>query len=209
MISVFFSRIYVKAWITAPLAVKAPHSDLCLLKSLKEYKTINEAISVVTTEKMARHLWYLSEELVGLSLFDDDIMPNIKDQMVEAILQNENKEAPAKKITVSLESLDSKTLPTFASSNTRLLFKRLKIPNSFLHLPAAQWEENEDYQKARAFCKSLSVTNDHAERSVALVQTFSGHLTKDEEQLQYLLQVVSQHRKNFPKPLKNTLTGQQ
>ena len=42
---VFFSRIYVQAWITAPLAVKAPNSDLSLLKSLKEYANINDAIS--------------------------------------------------------------------------------------------------------------------------------------------------------------------
>ena len=53
---VFFSRIYVKAWVTAPLAVKAPNNDLCLLKSLDQYKIINKAISSATTEKFLRHL---------------------------------------------------------------------------------------------------------------------------------------------------------
>ena len=57
----------------------------------------------------------------------------------------------------------------------------------------------------RKIIKSLAVTNDHAERSVALVLSFSGRLTKEKEQLQYLLQVVSQHRKDFCKPPKNAL----
>lgn len=206
---VFFSRIYVKAWITAPLAVKAPNSDLCLLKSLKEYAAINESISKVATEKMARHLWYLSEELVGLSLFDDDVQPIIKDRMAKAIMVAEETEIPAKRATVLLDDIHTKTLATFATANTQLLFKKLKIPYAFLHLPVAEWDGNSDYQMAKDFFRSLIVTNDHAERSVALVKTFSGRLTKDEDQLQFLLQVVSQHRKSFPQASKNTLIGQQ
>ncbi|KAG0725682.1 hypothetical protein GWK47_038130 [Chionoecetes opilio] len=45
-----------------------------------------------------------------------------------------------------------------------------------------------------------AVVNDHAERGVALIQEFNGSLTKDEEQLQFLLQVVADHRKAFPDP---------
>ena len=206
---VFFSRIYVKAWVTAPLAVKAPNNDLCLLKSLDQYKIINNAISSATTEKFLRHLWYLSEELVGLSLFDDDVSPSIKTEIVQRMLANENNEVPAKKATVSLEKLDNLNLSSFSNSNTQEFLKKLKIQDSFLHLPVAQWEENQDYKAAKKFCHSLAVVNDHAERSVSLVQTYSGRLTKDEEQLQYILQVVSEHRKKFPQMHKYTLTGQQ
>ena len=202
---IFFSRICVKAWITAPLAVKAPYRDLFLLKCLKKYADINDAISEVTTEKMACHLWYLSKEVVGLSLFDDDVMPSIKEKMAKAIWQLMEKETPVKKASVSLNTIISKTLADFASSNTCLLFQKLNLPYSFLHLPVAQWNENEDFKISKDFCKLLAVTNDHAERSVGLVPNFSGHLAKEEEQLQYLLQVVSQHRKDFSKPLKNTL----
>ena len=154
---------------------------------------------------MARHLWYLSEELVGLSLFDDDVMPSIKEKMAQAILQLMEKETPMKKASVSLDIITSKTLADFASSNSCLLFRKLNLPYSFLYHPVAQWNENKDFKISKDFCKSLAVTNRHAERSVALVQNFSGHLTKEEEQLQYLLQVVSQHRKDFSKPLKSAL----
>ena len=169
---VFFSRVYVKAWITAPLAVETPNSDLSLLKCLKKYADIKDAISEVTTEKIARHLWYLSEELVGLSLFDDDAMSSIKEKMAQAILQPMEQETPVKKASVSLNTVTSKTWADFASSNTCLLFQKLNFSYSFLYLPVAQWNENEDFKILKDFCKSLAATNDRAEQSVALVQKF-------------------------------------
>ena len=47
--------------------------------------------------------------------------------------------------------------------------------------------------------------NDNAERGVALVQSYNRLLTKDEEQLQFLLQVVSEHRRVYPDTLKKKL----
>ena len=47
--------------------------------------------------------------------------------------------------------------------------------------------------------------NDRAERAVALVQDFNKTLARGEEQLQFLLQVVSEHRKIFPDCKKSTL----
>ena len=52
----------------------------------------------------------------------------------------------------------------------------------------------------------LKVVNDAAERGVALIQAYSGSLTRDEEQLQYLLQVVAPHRQAVPLPTKRYLT---
>lgn len=40
---------------------------------------------------------------------------------------------------------------------------------------------------------------------MALIQNSTGSLTKDEEQLQYLLQVVAENRKRYPKALKRAL----
>ena len=46
--------------------------------------------------------------------------------------------------------------------------------------------------------KSLRVVNDVAERAVALVQEYNRCTTKDEEQFQCLLQIVQEHRKQYP-----------
>ena len=53
--------------------------------------------------------------------------------------------------------------------------------------------------------KLLKVVNDCAERGVALIQSYNGALTNDETQKQYLLQLVSRHRKLFPEPMKAAL----
>ena len=52
----------------------------------------------------------------------------------------------------------------------------------------------------------LRVVNDTAERGAALIQAYSGSLTRDEQQLQYLLQVVAAHRQAVPQPTKRYLT---
>lgn len=51
----------------------------------------------------------------------------------------------------------------------------------------------------------LKVVNDIAERALALIEQYNDSLTKNEEQKQYLLQVVQKHRKAFPNCHKKNL----
>lgn len=51
----------------------------------------------------------------------------------------------------------------------------------------------------------LTVVNDCAERGVKLIEDFNKLLTKDEEDLQFLLQVVSSYREKFPSHAKKDL----
>ena len=74
--------------------------------------------------------------------------------------------------------------------------------------PITSWDASDEYKKIRDVVKKLSVINDHAERGVALIKAYSGYLTKDEDQLQYLIQVVKEHRKRFPSAQKQTLGRQ-
>ena len=140
-------------------------------------------------------------------LFDDDVMHNVKEVIVQAMLATEEKQVPAKRAVASSENLRDKSLSSFATLNTRLLFKKVKIPDTFLRLAAVQWNENQDSQIAKAPGRYLAVTNDHAERNVALVQNFFGRITKVEEQLQYFLQVATHYRKSIPQTLKQTFNG--
>jgi len=45
-------------------------NDLKLLQTLANYRKENAALSKVAANKLAHHLWYLSEKLVGLSFFN-------------------------------------------------------------------------------------------------------------------------------------------
>jgi len=94
-----------------------------------------------------------------------------------------------------------------ASTNTRRFFQKLDLQDSFLDADPATWLELEDFQTVAALVQGIAVINDHAERGVALIQEYNRSLTQDEEQLQFLLQVVSRHRAQFPDSKKKTVAA--
>lgn len=204
---VFIVKFYLKAWTTATDGVSAPASDLTLLQQLTAFEECDSQVSKAASKKLASHLWYLSEELIGLSVFDATVPLDVKRRIVQKMSEEEGLENPPKRAVVDLQEIRNKTLDDFASMNSLLLFTRLGLSTSFLEANPASWEDLEDFKTAKAIVGALKVVNDHAERGVALVQEFSGLLTKGEEQLQFLLQVVGEHRKMFPDSKKSTLTA--
>lgn len=55
---------------------------------------------------------------------------------------------------------------------------------------AETWHENNHYLKGLEIVKNFKVVNDVAERAVQLTQDYINGLAKDENQKQYLLQVI-------------------
>ncbi|KAK2708514.1 hypothetical protein QYM36_014200 [Artemia franciscana] len=84
----------------------------------------------------------------------------------------------------------------------------MDLPDGFLTVDPDLWEDRHDYKLASETVRLLKVVNDHAERGVALIQEYSGFITQDELQLQFLLQVVNEHRRVYPDSRKQTLSGQ-
>lgn len=84
-ICIFIVLVYIKAWYCAPSAIQAPRQDLEFMKDLLNYKKINKNISEVTSKKFSNHLWYLSEQLICLSLFDNNVSAEIKLKLIESI----------------------------------------------------------------------------------------------------------------------------
>ena len=72
-VATFVIRVYLKAWMEAPLAACAPNNDLHLPKTLVKYENINKIISKAASTKLISLMCYLSEELVGLALFDRNV----------------------------------------------------------------------------------------------------------------------------------------
>ena len=206
---VFVVRIYLKAWITAPLASSAPNSDLMLLKSLLDYSEIHSVISQAASAKFSKHLWYLSKELVCLALFDSQVSTATKRLMVNALQNVDSRRTRGcdKRITVDLQLLRDKNLKDFVTLNSKRLFKMLGLPDGFLAVDPELWKERDDFLQATETVSALSVTNDHAERGVSLIHEFSGLIAHDEPRLQFLLQVVEEHRRAYPDSRKQTLAG--
>jgi len=193
-VCVFAVRVYLKAWISAPQASGAPYSDLLLLKTLIDYSSIHSDISKSTSLKFSNHLWYLSQELVSLAFFDRRVSSSTKRLMVSAMQSEENQDQDhskeSKRINVDLHSFKDKNLEDFVTAKSMTLIQMMELPNGFLAVDPDLWEDRDDYKQAAETVESLKVVNDHAERGVALIKEYSGLLTLDETQLQFLLQVV-------------------
>lgn len=205
-VCIFAVRVYLKAWISATEVTNAPYNDLLMLKSLLEYSKIHSGIAKKTSSKFSNHLWYLSQELVGLAFFDSRVSSSTKRLMISALESREHQDQKnPKRITVDLDSFKNKNLEDFVTTKTLTIFRMLELSNGFLAVDPDLWEVRDDYKEAMETITSLKVVNDHAERGVALIQEYSGLITHDETQLQFLLQVVSDHRKMYPDSRKHTM----
>ena len=205
-LALFVAVLYVKAWFQTPLPVSSPLNDLQFLMSLNRYENINKNITTVTLKKVCAHLWYLGEELCALALFDRRVSVDEKSKMVLAMQGKIVNENPPKRATINVKTdVSSLHLQQFVTSNTKLFFKKLDLPTDFFNILPEQWDTNESYLIAARVANSLQVINDTAERAVALMEAYNSLHTRDEEQYQYLLQVVRQHRTQFPNFKKSSL----
>ena len=60
------------------------------------------------------------------------------------------------------------------------------------------WKDDISYQNALKKIRNLKITNDVAERAVALANKCSGKRTKNEDQFQSLVQTIHSNRKKLP-----------
>ncbi|KAJ8411990.1 hypothetical protein AAFF_G00142570 [Aldrovandia affinis] len=160
----------------------APRHDLQLLKDLTTYMdNVNWDVGKAALTKLQGHLWYLSR---SLSLWQS-LTPGHgggEEANLTSLHTTVGDESPAKR-------------------------PKLRLEDGFLDADPATWLEREDFRTAAAFVQGIAVINDHAERGVALIQEYNRKLTQDEEQLQFLLQVVSRHRAEFPDSRKKTVAA--
>ena len=199
----FVAHHYVRAWFSAPSAACAPRTDLSLPKKLSAHP--HKAIKSAWTKAMARHLWYLSEVTVWLALFDE-VTNEEKSSMVHNMNAVEGATEPVPRVTAFVEDLVTKNLPDFFTASTMTFLKALAIDDSFLEAQPHLWSSMQSYVERKQRVNSLLVTNDAAERGVALIQQFTANgITKQEDPLQAVVQVVGQHRRKYPNATKNEL----
>ena len=198
---IFIVVLYLKAWFSSTSATTAADHDLQFLKNLIEYKRINPLISSATCEKMILHLWYLSNELAILSLFDNTVPLEMKKNIVEAAKTRKGTDCEARRFIIDKNDLNSfmeKNLSDFVSEKSLNLFKIFDLPYDFLDIDIELWPTNDSYNENKEYFDQLKVVNDSAERAVALVSEYNQCLTRNEEQFQYLLQAIKEHRKKYP-----------
>jgi len=191
----FGALLYSKSWTNAPFAAEAPAEDLQLWTDLKKYEKIDPEVGKAARSVLERHLWYLSDETVGLALFSEQVTSEDKELLVSNLM----KEPAERKVRGDAALLkDGVRLGDLATSRTSGLFSRLDMDSTFLSVPPSQWNDVEAYQAAKCRIQQLRVVNDTAERGVKLFEDFNTLLTKDEQEKQFVLQIVEANRKAVP-----------
>lgn len=189
---IFVVSIYTKYWIEADKAHLAPYNDLLLLKTLKIEEQRGNAWNN-PLKKFANHLWYLGPELIGFAFFDTRVSFETKEKMVEAL--NKNTNIYTKKASIIISDIPNLNLEDFVSVKTYNFFRGFGICTNFLKLHPREWQQNQKYKDAFEIIKSVKVVNDLAERGIALATEYNNTITKNEEERQYLLKVIADHRK--------------
>lgn len=192
----FGALIYTRAWIAAPLATEAPAGDLQLWVDLGNYQSIDPEISRAARKILENHLWYLSDELVGLALFSDLVTAAEKKKIVQGMTRQPGERKVRGDSSILLKP--DVCLGDFATTRTADFLCRYNVDNTFLLSAPQQWPEIEQYRSGQARLKMLRVVNDTAERAVKLFEEYNSLLTNDEEEKQLLLQVVEANRKAVP-----------
>jgi len=200
--------IYIRAWYSAPDFVASPRHDVELLKKMWAFKSVDKGVSHAAIRAFSRHLWYISEELVGLAFFDEQVTVEEKQLMVNAMEHMPGTLNVPKRLKLEIDdSIKTKSVSDFVTRNTRRFFEILELPQSFLVRHPSTWHDDADFVRGLKVVRSISPVNDFAERGIALLQEFNTALASSEEQKQFLLQVVAQHRSKYPNPNKTTITG--
>jgi adenylate/nucleoside-diphosphate kinase len=117
--------------------------------------------------------------------------------MVIALTSNNGSDEIMKKLSITLHevsSLVTKDLSNFVMNNTKIFFERFGIDTHFLHDEPEEWINHPVYNEGANIVAHINVVSDTAERGVKTIEEYNSILTKDEEQKQYLLQIVKDYK---------------
>lgn len=166
----FTALIYTKHWNRCSNAVDAAYNDLELWKELDEYREIDIEIANAALRAHQRHLWYLSDELVVMSLFSEKVSNAVKWNMSTQMARHvEERTENSIKYTEAIDDIQNYELHNFISPRSLFLFERLDLDFEFLDDHPDEWNEMESFKRAKqTILDIVTVVNDSAERAVQL-----------------------------------------
>jgi hypothetical protein len=103
--------------------------------------------------------------------------------------------------------LKNKNLWDLVDSTSVCALRALKVDlNIILHEDPTEWNDRLQYLKTVEEIRSLKVVNDTAERAIKLItQCSSARPTKNETELQKIVQIIEDNRKRLPEVSKQAL----
>ena len=177
------------------IAPAAPRLDLKLWKEMSIYENIDHDVAAEVKQSLARHQWYLTEELVVFALFDKELPEEQKRKIASAHLQKANLTifTPGKPAFSMILGNDDVELWMFIGRRSWLAFEVLNLQLNWIGLPTTQWSDDQEFLVMVRIISDLAVVNDTAERGVKDVEVYA-NVTNDEDQRGKIILVANSHR---------------
>ena len=197
--STFIVLLYGQYFLQTALTTSAPRLDLGFWRNAKRYACVDLAISNAVVQSVHRQMFYLTEELVMLSLCDKDTDDSKKEELVRALLrQDRPQEFEPQKPKFKVELLlnknpDEPKLADFVGPRSWLMFDIFDVDVLWMQYPPSNWNQNPEYQRFYGLLNGLICVNDVAERNVQNVCQYA-EFSKDSERRDRVVKVVNSHR---------------
>ena len=186
------------------LPESAPCHDLNLINSILQFKVINQRAAKGALKGIGNHLWYLTEELLPLSLFSKNVSEDTKAKIARKILSS-GPEAKSmrtgashgKPVFPTMPERVNEDLVQFVGPSSIKFFNIMRLDPWFLLLPVEIWELDSSFNEAKLTVSNLMVVNDAAERGIKLSHDYIKS-SKQEGILQNIPQGVENVRARVP-----------
>lgn len=165
--------------------------------AILNFQAVDAILANAVLQSISRHLWYLTQELIPLSLCDDGVPLNEKRAIVQALItadrpQDFQPQAPVHH--VDLLHVEEPCLHDFVGPRSWMLFQCLRMEDvRFLSIDPSLWENEADYQLLSETIHSITAVNDVAERAVRDVTQYIDY-SQDAERNNDVILVVNSHR---------------
>ena len=188
---------YIPYFLKSSIGADNSFNDFEMYKQLFMYRKIDSVLADKALALLDRHGWYLTEQLIPLCLFSNKVNTSTKSLIAAKILSF----SPPKNYKLgkpNFQKVNSATeLVDLVGENSYLLFHILNVQFNWLNKEPINWEEDEEFNKANKFVRTVKTVNDCAERGVKFITDYATILTKDEKTRDFLLQGVESNRKKY------------
>ena len=157
---------YMQYWFLAPSLEDAALNDLKLFTSLQKFNKVpgklSKKIVTKTSKILQRHTWYLSEELIPISLFSDKVPDEEKEVIAAKTGRLPAQPLPIKKPNLPKVS-EKSSLGDFVGPRSTLLFQLLGESHTFLSKD--EWWLLPQYEDIKRSLRNLVPLNDSCKRA--------------------------------------------
>lgn len=161
-ICLLVTTIYPTFWFASHLATDAPKNDLLMLELLEYFRQVNSKLAGAAEKKLRLQVWYLSKDLVPLSLFSDGIYDDNKQHIVDVIQRAPTQEDVRSLPPNKIPQFGKLSLENFATRRSLNLFESLHLIQDFFFTnvgcSSSTWPKREDYVAAQRIVNALKLS---------------------------------------------------